>query len=101
MLLLEEAGEEDICALLNQLMELQPYFGTGIDLSEYLAAITLLESQGELQVREYQILNGRTVFLDVLCGEKARCPEAFSFDGEGANWKWNNPIRQMVEVSED
>ena len=42
---LEEAGEEDICSLLNQLMGAQPYFGSGIDLAEYLSALAALERQ--------------------------------------------------------
>ncbi len=98
MLQLEEAGEEDMCSLLNELMGHQPYFGTGTDLTEYFEAITALEKQGELTVREYYIQDGRTVYGDVLSGGTSRCVEALFFDSASRRWKWKSATRQMVEV---
>jgi len=98
MLQLEEAGEEDICSLLNQVMGAQPYFGSGADLSEYLEALTVLEAQGELLVREYRIEGGRTAYLDVLSGPASRPETAFLFDARERLWKWQRPTRQMVEL---
>ena len=95
---LEEAGEEDICALLNQVMGAQPYFGSGADLAEYLDVLTALEAQGELRVRGYRIEAGRTVFLDVRNGGPSRPAACFSFDPIERLWKWAGTERQMVEV---
>ena len=100
MLQLEEAGEEDICALLNQVMGSQPYFGSGVDLSEYLDALTALEALGELRVRQYRIEEGRTVYLDCVGGGATRPESAFNFDIEESVWMWKPTIRQMVEVSD-
>ena len=95
---LEEAGEEDICALLNQVMGAQPNFGSGADLAEYLEALTALEAQGELRVRRYRIDAARTVYLDVRTGSASRPAAWFSFDPVERMWKWNGVDRQMVEV---
>lgn len=95
---LEEAGEEDICSLLNQLMGVQPYFGSGTDLAQYLEAITALESRGDLRVRAYRIENGRTVYEGVLVGSATRPAGAFRFDPVARIWKWKAPTRLMVEV---
>jgi len=98
---LEEAGEEDICSLLNQLMGVQPYFGSGTDLTEYLDAVTALESRGDLRVRAYRIEAGRRVYGNVLVGPETRPARAFSFDSAAGIWKWREPTRQMVEVPDD
>jgi hypothetical protein len=95
---LEEAGEEDLCSLLNEVMGAQPYFGSGTDLTEYLEAISELEAKQELRVREYRIESGRTVYADVLVGSATRPATAFGFDSVARRWKWNGTTRQMVEV---
>ena len=95
---LEEAGEEDICSLLNQVMGAQPYFGSGADLAEYLEALTALEAQGELRVRGYRIEAGRTAYLDVRSGSASRPAAWFNYDPIGRMWKWEGIDRQMVEV---
>lgn len=95
---LEEAGEEDICSLLNQVMGAQPYFGSGADLAEYLEALTALEAQGELRVRGYRIEAGRTTYLDDRSGAAARRAARFSFDPIKRMWTWNGTDRQIVEV---
>jgi hypothetical protein len=59
---LEEAGEDDLCGLLNVVQKLHPSYGTGPDLIEYLEAIAVLESHGELKVQMYQQIDGRDVF---------------------------------------
>jgi hypothetical protein len=98
MLHLEEAGEEDVCSLLNQVMGSQPYYGSGTDLSEYLEALAELEAQGELRVRQYRIEGARTAYLDSLSGRESRPVSAFSFDSKTGIWKWTETTRQMVEV---
>jgi hypothetical protein len=98
MIQLEEAGEEDICSLLNQVMSAHPFFGSGIELAEYLDAVTALERQGELRVRGYRINEGRTSYLGVLSGSASRPPTWFSFDPISRIWKWNAVDRQMVEI---
>ncbi|HEU6451279.1 MAG TPA: hypothetical protein VFT57_07645 [Gemmatimonadaceae bacterium] len=98
---LEEAGEEDICSLLNQLMGAQPYFGSGLDLAEYLGALATLEAQGELIVRQYRIENGHYVLGHILVGSSTRPPTAFVFDAAQRVWTWESPIRQMVEVPDE
>jgi len=95
---LEEAGEEDICSLLNEVMGAQPYFGTGADLAEYLEALTALEAQGELHIRGYRIEAGRTAYLEVQSGSASRPASWFSFDPIERMWKWNGIDRQVVEV---
>ena len=97
---LEEAGEEDICSLLNQVMGAQPYFGSGADLAEYLEALAALEAQGELRVRAYRIRTGRTIYLDVQSGSASRPAPSFSFDPIERMWKWNGIDRRMVEVTD-
>ena len=97
---LEEAGEEDVCSLLNQVMGAQPYFGSGRDLAEYLEAVTALENQGELRVREYRIEGGRNVYADVVTGVD-RPTAAFQYDSADQLWKWKGVARQMVELPED
>lgn len=99
MLQLEEAGEEDICSLLNEIMGEQRYYGTGTDLSEYLDALSVLEAQGELRVREYSIENGRTRYGDVLVGKDARPLDAFQYDSDSGAWRWKSATRQLVEVT--
>jgi hypothetical protein len=98
---LEEAGEEDLCSLLNQLMSVQPYFGSGVDLAEYLEALATLERAGELRVREYRLEEGRTVYGDVLSGVVTRPSTAFAFDPAERIWRWQAPTRQMVELPSD
>jgi hypothetical protein len=98
MLELEEAGEEDICSLLNRVMGVQPHFGSGADLSEYLEALATLERQGELCVRQYRIEGGRHVGLDLASGGLSRPATAFRFDPEERIWNWKEFIRQMVEL---
>lgn len=98
MIQLEEAGEEDICSLLNQVMGAQPYFGSGADLVQYLEALRTLETQGELLVREYRYEEGRRVFGNLLVGSATRPATLFGFDSTEGIWKWNGSIRQLVEV---
>lgn len=97
---LEEAGEEDVCSLLNQVMGSQTYYGSGADLSEYLEALADLEVQGELRVRKYRIEGGRSAYLDIVSGSESRPVSAFSFDSKAGIWKWHGTARQMVEVPE-
>jgi hypothetical protein len=101
MLQLEEAGEEDICSLFNQVMGAQPYFGSGDDLAEYLDALTALEAQGELRVREYRNESGRTVFLSVVTGMASRPAILFRFDPNERIWRWTRVTRQMVELPDN
>jgi hypothetical protein len=95
---LEEAGEENICSLLNQVMGAQPYFGSGADLAEYLEALAALEAEGERRVRGYRMDAGRTAYLDVRRASASRPAAWFSFDPIERTWKWNGIDRQMVEV---
>ena len=101
MLQLEEAGEEDICSLLNQVMGAQPYFGSGADLAQYLEALSTLEAQGELLVREYRLEGGRTVLGKLLVGSASRPATAFTFDFVEKGWIWKALTRQMVELPDD
>ena len=94
----EEAGEEDICSLLNEVIGAQPYFGSGMDMAVYLEALSAIEAQGELRVRAYRVQGGRTEFLDVRRGSASRPAEWFSFDPVQRIWMWNGTDRQMVEV---
>lgn len=98
---LEEAGEEDICSLLNQIMGAQPYFGSGEDLAEYLEALTALEAQGELRVRGYRIEAGRTAYLDFKRGSESRPAASFNFDPVERMWQWIGADRQMVELPDN
>ncbi len=98
MLRLEEAGEEDICSLLNEVMGAQPYCGSGVDLAEFIDAIVALETQSELQLREYEIKEGRTVFGDLVQAQVLRSSSAFSFDSQARIWNWGEPRRILVEV---
>jgi hypothetical protein len=98
---LEEAGEEDLCSLLNTLMGRQSFFGSGDDLAEVLEALAALEARGELRVREYRIEGGSTVFGEVLEGSDTRLPAAFEFDSAAGIWRWKDTTRQMVELPDD
>lgn len=98
---LEEAGEEDICSLLNEVMSAQPYYGTGEDLHEYLDALAVGESLGQLRLREYRIEDGRTVHGDVITTDLARGRTAFSFDTLEAAWRWRSSGRIVVEVRDE
>jgi hypothetical protein len=95
---LEEAGEEDLCSLLNEVMGVQPYFGSGKDLAEYLSAIDALKLQGELTLRGYRIEEGLTVHTDAMLEQATECRSAFEFDQVRRCWKWVGSPRQMVEV---
>ena len=95
---LEEAGEDDLCALLNDVMGAQPYFGSGRDLSEYLSAIDALEQQGDLCLRGYRIEEGRTVYADLQHKNTTMRRAAFEFDSVVGCWKWIGSPRQMVEL---
>jgi hypothetical protein len=95
---LEEAGAEDLCSLMNQVMCLQPHFGSGGDLAEYLEALTALERQGELRVRMYWVEQGRTIYGDVVTSEIPECRAAFQFDPADRIWRWTATARQLVEV---
>jgi hypothetical protein len=95
---LDEAGEEDICSLLNEVMRTRPSFGSGTDLAEYLEAISDLESAQKLRVREYRIEPGNTAFGDVLVGPATRPAGAFGFDQSERIWRWRGAARLMVEV---
>lgn len=97
---LEEAGEEDLCSLLNQVMGVQPYFGSGRDLAEYLEAIDALEKSGELRVRGYRTQEGRTIYSDFIAGGRAERLARLKFDEAGRIWKWTSQERQLVEVPE-
>lgn len=98
MIQLDEAGEEDICSLLNQVMGAQPNFGSGDDLAEYLDALTVLEDQGELVIIEYRIEKGHYINLGIVAGKASRPVSAFAFDLNENIWKWGNQVRQMVEL---
>jgi hypothetical protein len=101
LILLEEAGEEDICSMLNEVMGAQRYFGSGADLAEYLDALAALEARGDLRVREYQIEDGRTTYLGVAAGAAGRPLSSFRFDVAQGIWVWSGRIRQMAEVTAD
>jgi hypothetical protein len=94
---LEEAGEEDICSLLNSVMGAQSYYGSGVDLAEYLEALTVLETQGELLVREYAFDDGRRVPGVVLVGNETRPASNFAFDPAEGLWRWTGAVRQNVD----
>ncbi|MEM7248106.1 MAG: hypothetical protein AAF533_22425 [Acidobacteriota bacterium] len=98
MSLLEEAGEEDVCSLLNELMREQSDFGSGTDLQEYLAALVGLEKLGQLQAREYRIDEGRTQFGPVVACAALRGLGGHQFDRDDSLWKWGRPVRVMIEV---
>jgi hypothetical protein len=98
---LQEAGEEDLCSLLNQVMSGGPYFGSGGDLTEYLWAISFLETKGRIRVREYRIEEGNTVYGGLLVGDRSRLPTSFMFDRAENIWKWRGASRQVVELPDD
>ena len=98
MIQLEEAGEEDLCGLLNQVVGLFPYYGSGIDLAEYLEAIDLLERQGELRVRSYQIVNGYSVLGAIRTDSAIGAGTSFRFDADELMWKWLPTERLRVEL---
>ena len=75
MIQLEEAGEEDICSLLNQVTSLWSDYGTGDDLKEYLEALSELEAKNELQVQEYRKDGPYDFFLGVVTGGASRPPD--------------------------
>lgn len=92
---LEEAGEEDICSLLNQViavhMGVQPYPGSRLVVDEYLAGLQQLVRMGEVAIREYRITNG------------ARGPDSasFTFDPGERIWTWQGTTRLMVRATEE
>lgn len=95
---LEEAGEDDLCALLNTVMPPKPHYGSGDDLAEFLQAIALLENQRKVRVREYWD-DGRRRFGDAV-GKDRRPPSSFRFDAAERYWEWLGAKRQLVEVEE-
>jgi hypothetical protein len=96
MMQLQEAGEEDICSLLNQIQTTQPHYGSGEDLAEYLKALSVLEDHEMLQVREYRTWDKPGVNGTVLTGTASRPPTAFHFDSAEGYWKWKRDPRQLV-----
>jgi hypothetical protein len=94
----EEAGEEDLCSLLNQVMGVQTYFGSGQDLSEYLAAVAALRAKGELCIRDYEVRNGHTIHGDVVDESATNWAGSFQFDDVERIWKWITQPRRLVEV---
>mgnify|MGYP006899600174 CR=1 FL=1 len=100
MRVLEEAGEEDVCALLNTVMGENYSYGTGGDLQEFWSALIALESKGELRTREYQLVDGRTQFGSEVKVRSVGLAKNMHFEAgemEGS-WRWRGELRLMVEV---
>lgn len=98
---LEEAGEEDLCSLMNHVMGLQKHFGSGADLADYLNAIASLEEQGELQVRKYRLNEGKSIPGEIVVQDIADRSAGFRFDPLERLWRWNNEVRLSVELPDD
>lgn len=95
---LEEAGEEDMCSLLNTVMGAQPYFGSGADLAEYLQAIDALLARGDLQVREYRFEGAKRVLGPLQEGDTIKTTQRFAFDATERLWRCKSDIRMNVEL---
>ena len=97
MIALDEAGEEDICALLNEVMKAQEYYGSGADLDEYLNALQRLEQMGELLIREYRFVGNRMAYGRT--ADAGVSDALFRFDPREGFWTWKGESRLMVQVT--
>jgi hypothetical protein len=99
MTILEEAGEEDYCSLLNQAMGVQPYFGTGREIAEFENAIDRLTEMGEVELVRYSIQSGRTVREgEPIHRGNFDTAHALRFDPVAKLWIWNQEQRLSVEL---
>ncbi len=96
MIQLEEAGEEDACSLVNQMMSLNTYFGTGQDLDEYLQVIDNL-----LAMKEIQLVGADSVRTLGGVRERNRLSDyrdRYLFDFLQGIWVWQLDERLSIEV---
>lgn len=98
MIQLEEAGEEDLCGLLNEVMSQQPYYGTGTDLCEFLTAIESLQRQGEIKMRGYRLQGESTDFFSISSEPVTNLHAELKFNSGSRFWEWTDVTRQMVEL---
>ncbi len=96
MIQLEEAGEEDFCSLLNQILCLFSNFGTGEDLSEYFEAIDNLVAMNEIKFVGVEAIERLTGVKDRLGATAHR--EQFRFDHIQGIWVWQLSERLTVVV---
>jgi hypothetical protein len=95
---LDEAGEDDLCALLNEVQGSQSYFGTGRDLVEYVAAIAALQQKGKLIVRKKSEKEGMSDLGETIEIATDEHSGAFKFDESERMWRWHAPERRHVEI---
>ena len=57
---LEESGEQDICSLLNEVMQVESVYGTGAEVAVFVRALLGFERAGLIGLRDYVVRGART-----------------------------------------
>jgi hypothetical protein len=98
---LREAGEEDLCTLLNALTSTA---GGEVSLEflwKYLSELQRLHQAGFLQFRECEFLPGRRIRHEPVSFDPSAAAAKLSIDGESNQWKWSGQLELNVELAPD
>lgn len=99
--ILEEAGEEDFCSLLNTLVVLDATQQDEVLVAQFLDDVTILMQLGLIVVTKYRYTDSRLEtgdFVDV--GDLyQRVGTSLQVDDQEGGWKWAGETRLNVELA--
>ena len=94
---LEESGEQDICSLLNEVMQVESVYGTGAEVAVFVRALLGFERAGLIGLRDYVVRGARTQVGGRFGFADRDWRAAFAFDRVTGQWVWMPDARVLVE----